>query len=126
MVGREESQERYATRGRWKPGAFRRRRTPVKKFVESTGKFCDRLVAARVREGLTLQQLADKAGLGKPRVVKLENGYASPSVDDVRRLTRALNCEADYLLATRPGLDDAHADQHLRHRARNPRLIPDA
>lgn len=98
----------------------------MKKFVESTGKFCDRLAAARVREGLSLKQAAEKSGLGYQRVLKLENGYASPNVDDVRRLARALNCEADYLLATRPGLDDAHAEQHLRHRVRNPRLIPDA
>ncbi len=98
----------------------------MRTFTESTGKFGDRLAAARVREGLSIADLARKSGLGAPRVSKLENGYVPPSVDDVRRLVRALHCEADYLLATRPGLDDAHASQHLRHRARNKTLIQGA
>jgi transcriptional regulator with XRE-family HTH domain len=58
--------------------------------------FGARLKALREAEGLTLQELADKAGMHLQGVYKLEAGERSPSWDSVQALARALgvSCEA--------------------------------
>ncbi|MFE2224777.1 helix-turn-helix transcriptional regulator [Agrobacterium deltaense] len=50
----------------------------------------DQIRDARHWAGLTQQQLAEGAGLEKQTVSLIENGHASPRLDTVYRIARAL------------------------------------
>ena len=50
--------------------------------------FGSTLRSMRERNGLTLQQLGDLAGVGKPHLSKLERGERRPSVDLIRAVCR--------------------------------------
>jgi phage repressor protein C with HTH and peptisase S24 domain/DNA-binding XRE family transcriptional regulator len=55
---------------------------------------------ARKKRGLTLEALAQSAGLGKSYLSQIETGYAPPPRDDkVRRIARALGLDEEALLA---------------------------
>jgi transcriptional regulator with XRE-family HTH domain len=92
---------------------------------EPTGNFGKRLALARRAHGLTAVQVAGMAGLLRSRISRLERGTADPSLDDLRRIVRAIGVDVAYLLATRPGADDAHAARHLRRKARKAPADPD-
>lgn len=92
---------------------------------EPTGNFGIRLAAARRSAGLTSKEAADRTGLRPSRISGIERGRVTPSLDDLRRIARALKFDLCYLMATRPGSDDAHAARHMRRRKRIPRLDPD-
>lgn len=64
-------------------------------------------LGARVRErrlvrGLTLEGLADKAGVTKGFLSQIENGKGQPTALPLLHLSRALGVSADYLLAGSP------------------------
>lgn len=60
------------------------------------------LRAARERQGLTQQQVAQAAGLSPVVYGRLERGFGSPSVRKLRELCTALNTSADTLLSLGP------------------------
>ncbi|WP_309893519.1 helix-turn-helix transcriptional regulator [Archangium sp.] len=60
------------------------------------------LRAARERQGLTQQQVAQAAGLSPVVYGRLERGLGSPSVRKLRELCTTLNTSADTLLALGP------------------------
>ena len=60
------------------------------------------LRAARDRQGLTQQQVAQAAGLSPVVYGRLERGFGSPSVRKLRELCTALNTSADTLLSLAP------------------------
>lgn len=51
----------------------------------------------RVRLDLTQQQLADRAGVSRGYIAKVERGQANPSLDFVESLADALGLELDFL-----------------------------
>lgn len=60
------------------------------------------LLAARVRAGLTQQQVADSMGTTKSAVSRLEAvGKHSPSVSTLKRYAEAVGCEVEIRLAPR-------------------------
>ena len=57
-----------------------------------------RLREARIKAGLTQQQLADKAGVPVTTLSRYENGRIEPEVGTCARLCRTLHVSADWLL----------------------------
>lgn len=50
----------------------------------------------RIRQGLTLRQLAEKSGLSATHLSKIERGVSSPTVRVVHRIASALNQPSDF------------------------------
>jgi transcriptional regulator with XRE-family HTH domain len=67
-----------------------------------------RLRQARFERGLTVAQLAGRAGMTASTVSRLETGARRLSLSHVERLAEALGLPTDALLATRPSPDPAH------------------
>lgn len=61
-----------------------------------------RLKLRRLRKALTQQQLAEKAGVNRTTIVRLEAGYDHPSPTTVRRLADVLGVEPEDLMEPLP------------------------
>lgn len=57
--------------------------------------------AMRIKANLTQQQLADKTGLARMTIYRVENGTHNPSADTLLLLRKALHCTVDELLDER-------------------------
>ncbi len=72
-----------------------------------------RIKAERKRRGLTLEALAEKAGISRNYLWELEAGRKAPALGTLRELGAALNVSIDYLLGVsseRRALQDSGAD----------------
>ena len=49
------------------------------------------LVAARIEENITQQQLAEKSGIRQSNISRIENGTCSPTIATLESLARGLN-----------------------------------
>jgi transcriptional regulator with XRE-family HTH domain len=87
---------------------------------DDCGSFAMRLFHARSAIPLTQEALADMAGLQQSAVAHYEAGRREPSLANLRNLTWALGCGADYLLATRRGVDLAYRHDGYVDGARPP------
>jgi transcriptional regulator with XRE-family HTH domain len=58
----------------------------------------------RHRRVLTMEELAEKAGVGRNTIWRLEHGVMGAQPRTIRKLARALGVEAEYLVRT--GGDD--------------------
>ena len=54
----------------------------------------------RRRRVLTLEELAEKAGVGRNTIWRLEHGVMGAQPRTIRKLARALNVEAEELVKT--------------------------
>jgi transcriptional regulator with XRE-family HTH domain len=63
-----------------------------------------RLRELRRRRVLTLEELANKAGVGRNTIWRLEHGVMGAQPRTIRKLAKALNVEAEELVKT--GDDD--------------------
>lgn len=63
-----------------------------------TENFKNRLRKARDLRGLTQSEMAAKSGLQAAAISHFETGQRSPSFDNLRKLSDALNVSVDYLL----------------------------
>ena len=59
-----------------------------------------RLRELRRRRVLTLEDLAEKAGVGRNTIWRLEHGVMGAQPRTIRKLARALNVEAEELVKT--------------------------
>jgi transcriptional regulator with XRE-family HTH domain len=59
-----------------------------------------RLRELRRRRVLTLEELAEKAGVGRNTIWRLEHGVMGAQPRTIRKLARALNVEAEELVKT--------------------------
>ena len=50
------------------------------------------LVKERYRQGMTQQELADRTGIDRAEISKLENGNSNPTLRTMKKLANALNC----------------------------------
>jgi transcriptional regulator with XRE-family HTH domain len=66
--------------------------------MEALPVFRERLLLARRRADLTQEELAERAGLHKTDVSKMERGRMLPTAPRLRRLCVALGVSADFLL----------------------------
>ncbi len=60
-----------------------------------------RVRAAREREGLTVSELAMRAGMKRPNVSRLEHGRHEPSLDTLERIAKALDTPVAQLVASK-------------------------
>lgn len=65
-----------------------------------------RLSALRTLNGLSLEELARRAGLTKSYLSKLERGVSQPSIATVLKLAKAFGVSSDKLLSQTPQSDD--------------------
>jgi transcriptional regulator with XRE-family HTH domain len=79
--------------------------------------FPDRLREARDKKGLSQSELAAKAGLQPSAVSHFETGRRSPSFDNLKALSEALQVSTDYLLGRvdNSGLTGTVASRLFRH-----------
>lgn len=56
------------------------------------------LKIARIRRGMTQQQLAEKMNMRKADICRYETGRSKPPIDKLCRLADILNFSTDYLL----------------------------
>lgn len=62
----------------------------------------ENIVVYRARIGLSQVELADKAGVSRPVVSKMEQGVTAPSFDSLAKIANVLGCSiADLLLHER-------------------------
>ena len=66
--------------------------------MEALPVFRERLLLARRRADLTQEELAERAGLHKTDVSKMERGRMLPTAPRLLRLCVALGVSADFLL----------------------------
>ena len=80
-------------------------------------KFPDRLRASRQMREYSQSELAQKAGLQPSAVSHFETGRRSPSFDNLKALSEALQVTTDYLLGRvdEPSLTGTVADKLFRH-----------
>lgn len=76
--------------------------------ADAPGSFAARLFHARSAIPLTQEALADMAGLQQSAIAHYEAGRREPSLANLRRLVWALGGDADYILATRRGVDEPY------------------
>lgn len=70
-----------------------------------------RCVALRVQHDLSLQEVADRAGLSKSHIWELEQGRArNPTVDTAVRLARAFGVSLDYMTGLSENAPTLHPD----------------
>ena len=60
--------------------------------------FSNRLHQLRKEKGLTQQQLADLIGKSKTAISNYESGRIEPSIEELIKLSKVLNCSLDYLI----------------------------
>jgi transcriptional regulator with XRE-family HTH domain len=70
-----------------------------------------RCIKLRVERKLSLQEIADRAGLSKSHVWDLEQGRSrNPTVDTAVRLARAFGVSIDYLIGIGTTQPDLHPE----------------
>lgn len=67
--------------------------------------------AIRKTAGLTQQQLANKSGIHRVTLARIENGTAKPGSDTLRALSTALGCTIDELMGAPPPPGGRGADR---------------
>jgi transcriptional regulator with XRE-family HTH domain len=60
--------------------------------------FRERLLTLRLKLALSQEELADKAGIGRSTIIKLERGGHCPRPSTVRKLARALGVRPSELV----------------------------
>lgn len=60
--------------------------------------FGDRLKDARLKNGITQQQLANAIGVAKSTLTGYEKGNREPDVQKIKKLSSALGVDANYLI----------------------------
>ena len=73
----------------------------TKAHPPSANPIADRLAEHRKLNGLTLEELAQRASLTKSYLSKLERGLSSPTIATVLKLAEALKVTVDQLIAPR-------------------------
>lgn len=86
--------------------------------------FPERLAQHRHDQGLTQTALAERVGIHVSQIRRYEQGSAQPTLDVIRRLTLALNTNADQLIFNNDETSAENGEWHLRLEAIN-HLDPD-
>ena len=70
-----------------------------------------RMIELREARALSLQDVADRAGLSKSHVWDLEAGNSrNPTIDCILRLARAFGVSVDYLIGSNSAQPDLHPE----------------
>jgi transcriptional regulator with XRE-family HTH domain len=71
--------------------------------------FSERLTGARKVRNLTQIELAKLSGVKNTTIAHFEAGDRQPSIDNLRRIAKAMKTSADYLLGFTSNIDFIHA-----------------
>jgi transcriptional regulator with XRE-family HTH domain len=99
---------------------------PVRRSLETIGKH---LSAWRKLRNLTEEQVADRAGVSRGTVRRLESGQASVSLENALRVARALGVLDQITDAVDPFSTDVgrmRSEERLPQRVRPPRLTSES
>jgi len=61
--------------------------------LEPEYQLIESLIEARLKKGLTQEELAEKVGTKQSAISRLERGMANPSLSFLKRLAKGLGCE---------------------------------
>jgi transcriptional regulator with XRE-family HTH domain len=80
----------------------------------------NQLKACRARDGLTLQQLANRCGVAASTIHKIESQQMVPTVSVLLKIARGLGCRPEELVRDRwnAGRSQASVEAKRRERAR--------
>jgi transcriptional regulator with XRE-family HTH domain len=81
----------------------------------------DRIRSKRLEKGLSLREVAEKAGLTASFLSQVERDIAEPSITSLRRIAQALGVPIFYFL-----LDSAEKSPVVRHDARKVLCFPES
>ena len=70
--------------------------------AEDTAKLINRLSGERIRQGLTQEELARKAGLKQSAVARMESVKSIPRLDTVLKVADALGLEMTFVQKAKP------------------------
>lgn len=83
----------------------------------------DRLKQRRLAAGLTLEELASKAGFGKAYLSRIENGKKVPPIGSLARIAGVLGIEAASLLSNGPDSEAWRGVSLVRHDDKRPTVM---
>jgi transcriptional regulator with XRE-family HTH domain len=83
----------------------------------------ERLKHRRIGAGLTLSELAERAGFGKAYLSRIENGKKVPPIGTLARIADVLGIEAASLLADTPRVPDWRGVSVVRHNQKRPTVM---
>ena len=63
------------------------------KKLEPKYRLISQLIGARIKNGLTQRQLAERIGTKQSAIARIESGNANPSIDFLEKITSALGSE---------------------------------
>ena len=66
--------------------------------MNTSQKFGKRVKIERIMRDWTMEQLAEKAGLGTTTISQVENGSGSPTLDTIEKLANGLGLKVHELL----------------------------
>lgn len=52
----------------------------------------------RIKRGLTLESLAQKAGINYNTILQYEKGYHQPRIDNLKKIAKALECDLEEIV----------------------------
>jgi len=64
--------------------------------------FAEQLIEARIKSGLSQEELAQKMGTSQSTIARLESGTSMPSMRTLTKFARATNCEMQIQFKQRP------------------------
>ncbi len=70
----------------------------MKTIKYKTNLFPERLKEARIKAGMTREELEDKSGVSTQCIARYENGYSQPRIDFFSYLVTSLRVSSDWLL----------------------------
>jgi len=80
---------------------YHKGRSSIEQNQDRARRIGARVRAAREREGLTVSELAMRAGMKRPNVSRLEHGHHEPSLDTLERIAEALDTPVAQLVASK-------------------------
>ncbi len=83
----------------------------------------ERLKHRRIGAGLTLSELAERAGFGKAYLSRIENGKKVPPIGTLARIAEVLGIEAASLLADSPPVPNWRGVSVVRHNQKRPTVM---
>jgi transcriptional regulator with XRE-family HTH domain len=70
---------------------------PPRSEVPSSNESNNRIKIARLKKGLTIEELAEKVGVSAPVISKFENNHRIPKLNNLRKLAESLGVSVAYL-----------------------------
>ena len=69
----------------------------MEKDYEERKRIGERIRQLRTQQGVSQVELAEKAGLAQPHIVRIEQGRYSVGLDTLQAIAKALGCTVDII-----------------------------